>query len=910
VQGADTARAPITPTAIPWWRRFRWTIAGVVLSLLWLILALGPLHGHANEPLLASLGRVPLLALAAWLGINRAFSTVGRRRLSLLLIASSLLSIAVGEVLWAVHFASAVGPLNHGLGLWDAFYLAYFVLLLLGLLLLPRIFSSRSDLVKFVLDATIVVVGGGMFIWQFGMSPLLAATPRLDTLGTWIDIAYPLGDLLTLVGVSTILLRLPGGAARGSYVLLSMALLLSMFGDLVWAMSNQHTLPVATGDLLARSFWFAQAVFFLAAAEATRAAGIPIRTRTLPRATLSVLPYVAIVAGYSLVAWMAATDRLVSLRALLMWASAMMIAVVLRQAIANRENTQLLRERERIAGESRLAKLIENAADGILVLASDLVILYASAPAQRMLLGNKGNLRGRSLRDLLHPDDVDSLSLKLAQHDRVDSTHTGKLMLRFTPNDAAAVITETTFTDQRSDPELAGIVLNIRDVTAHQALEDQLRHNALHEPLTQLPGRELFLDRVTRGVARIGQGVDHLAIAVLEIDQYRLINDSLGHVSGDQLLVMCTDRLKRQKRESDTLARLNDTGFALLLEVQGDAAQIIVRMERLINAFASPFVLGASSLRVTCSLGLATAESNAITAAELLRNADTALTMARADGGGRYRTFTPEQHTQVMERLSVQAFIPEAIEQGKFVLHLQPIVGLVDRFPIALRPRVMWRNPTMAPFPIKRLREAARNNDVGMQLSEWVLDRAQREFANVIRYQNGAQHLSLLIPISGKHLRHPDMLDRVQQLLQALGLAAVHLHLSITEDTLGEDIDSALIALRRLRGIGVRLGLAEFGGRASSLASLQENLFDTLLLSSQLVRSLTATSQATALIRGVIALCEGLGARVIAAGVDDASQREILSELGCLYGMGEALAPAMPIEHLLPWLGGRLAEAM
>jgi len=886
-------------------RLFPWSLIGLGLSLVWLVLVIGPLHGHALEPLLSSLGRIPLLLMATALAMRRSLASTGRTRWSLVLISLALLAIAAGEALWAAEYLRVQA--RPGLGAWDAFYLGYFPLLLGGLLLLPRTFSSRSDLAKFLLDAAIVVVGGGMFIWHYGLAPMMSETGAPTGLAHLIDIAYPIGDLLTLVGLATVLLRLPEGEARRSYLLLGLALVASLVGDLIWVLFDPQQAPWS--DLVARGCWFGQSLLFLAAAESTLRRGTPVRARALPKASLGVLPYVALVAGYGLVAWSAATDRFVSLRQLLVWASVMTVAVVLRQAIASRENALLLRDHARIAGESRLSKLIENAADGILVLASDQQILYASPPAQRMLATAGTGLVGRSMRSLLVADDAEALSLKLVQLDRASGSRMGKLMLRLqTPT--GIVLAETTVTDQRADPDLAGIVLNIRDVTAHQALEDQLRHDALHEPLTQLPGRELFLDRVTRGLAMMGNGVDHLAVAVLEIDQFRLINDSLGHESGDQLLVMCSDRLKRQKRESDTLARLNDTGFAVLLEAQGDAGQFAPRVERLMSAFATPFVLGPNSLRVSCSLGFAVARADTSSAAELLRNADTALNTARADGGGGYRLFAPEQHTQVMERLSLQAFIPEAIEQGKFVLHLQPVVGLVDGYPIALRPRVNWREPESAPFPMERLRDAVRQHEIGMQLGEWILDHAQREFANVIRYQSGSGHLSLLIAISGQHLRHPGLLDRVQQLLQRLGLAAVNLHLSITEDSLAEAPDLALAALRRLRSIGVRLALAEFGGRASSLASLHENLFDTLVLSSQLVRALSPSSRASALVRGVIALGEGLGTRVIAAGVDVELHRDLLAELGCLYGMGDALAPPMPVEHLLPWLGGRLAAAL
>lgn len=904
MQGNHEASSNPAPPR-PLWRAFPWTIAGLALGLLWLLLAYGPLRGNALSPLLGSFGRMPLLIVATWLCLRRSRASVGRTRWSLILIAGALVAITVGDVLWSLEYLRSYR--RPGLGAWDALYLGYFPLILGGLMLLPRAFASRSDLAKFMLDATIVVVGGGMFVWQFLLSHLIARAAPLRDLHSFIDLAYPVGDLLTLVGIATVLLRLPQGQARRSYRLLGFALIASLAGDLMWALFDPE--QVSWSDPLARIFWFSQSLLFLAAAESTLRGGAAVRARALPRASLAALPYIALIAGYGLLAWVAITGRTSALHALLGWASVMTVAVVLRQAISHRENVFLLRDHARLAGEARLAKLIENAADGILVLASDLRIIYASPPAQRMLADNGGALPGRAIRSLLIAEDADALTAKLGVIDHDSSRRAGKLMLRFQIG-GNLVLTEATVTDQRADPDLAGIVLNIRDITAHQALEDQWRHDALHEPLTQLPGRELFLDRVERGRAALGRGIDQLAVAVLDIDQYRLINDSLGHEYGDQLLLLCRDRLQQQKRDSDTLARINDTGFAVLLEAQGDAAQFAARIERLMSVFATPFVLGANSLRVSCSLGFAVADGKAATAAELLRQADTALTLSRTDGGGGYRVFAPEQHAQVMERLRVQACIPEAIEQGKFVLHLQPVVGLVDGFPIALRPRVSWRDAESAPFPLARLREAVRHNEIGMQLGEWILDQAQREFANVIRYQSGAGHLSLLIAISGQQLRHPGLIERVQRLLHKLGLAAVNLHLSITEDSLADEHEAAMMALRQLRSVGVRLALAEFGGRASSLASLHENLFDTLVLSSQLVRSLTPSSRATALVRGVIALGEGLGTRIIAAGVDNDAQRELLAELGCLYGMGNALAPPMAVEHLLPWLGGRLAEAL
>ncbi|PJA41848.1 MAG: hypothetical protein CO182_05640, partial [Lysobacterales bacterium CG_4_9_14_3_um_filter_62_6] len=578
------------------------------------------------------------------------------------------------------------------------------------------------------------------------------------------------------------------------------------------------------------------------------------------------------------------------------------------QAIAHRENTLLLHERERRASESRIAKLIENAADGILILDSAMQIHYLSPSAKRLL-----NLQAQALplpiTTLLHPDDSDGLRLKLQQLQPSVSSSSGKLMLRFLPNEQPLLLAEVTVTDQRDDPELAGIVLNLHDVTAHQQLEDQLRHDALHDALTGLPGRELFLDRVARSMNRLGQSSAQVAVAVLDIDQYRLISDSLGHASGDRLLQLVAERLQGQTRSVDGLSRISDSGFAILLEGAVDDNRFQVRIERLHAAFAHPILLEENALPITASIGLASTARQAISPADLLRNADTALALAKTQGGGQQQWFAPEQHQQVVERLALLATIPQMIEQSQFTLHLQPVVGLVDGYPIALRPRLRWRFPETAPWPLARVYEATRNNDSGLQLGEWMLHQAQREFSAITRYQTGVSHLSLLILLSGQHLRQPGLVGRVQEVLERLGLAAVNLTISITEDSITDDPKAALAALKNLRNLGVRLALAKFGGRASSLSSLHENLFDTLLLSGQLVRSLTADTRTMALVRGVIALGAGLGARVIATGVDTEQQRDLLAELGCLYGIGDALAAAMPVEHLLPWLGGRLAES-
>jgi EAL domain-containing protein (putative c-di-GMP-specific phosphodiesterase class I) len=313
-------------------------------------------------------------------------------------------------------------------------------------------------------------------------------------------------------------------------------------------------------------------------------------------------------------------------------------------------------------------------------------------------------------------------------------------------------------------------------------------------------------------------------------------------------------------------------------------------------------------LRLSAGIGVAVARDG-VSAADLLRDADTAVTTAKQAGPNRHHIFEPELHARVVERLALQAAVPDGLDHDRFVVHLQPVVGLVDGRPIALRPRLRWRDPRNAPFPIERLRGVVLDADIAFRLGEWILATAQREYINLLRYQPAAGALSLLIPLDSRHLQHAGLVQRVSALLEQIGMPAVNLMVAVSEEALGGESELSLRPLRQLRGIGVRLALARFGGRGSSLAALHEPLFDALILSRSLSQGLGAGDRGQTLVRGVLALTEALGARAIATGVDTPEVRDALAALGCRYGLGQALAQPMPLEHLLPWLGARLAEA-
>lgn len=893
-----------------WLQGYRASVFAAVVGAAWLVFVLPPaLTGTPPPSAVYALPRALLLLLATTLVLHHALANLdpGRVRRSWLCIGAAVAAIFLGEANRA--WTSLHGGAATGFGLSDICYLAYFPLMLAGLLQLPRVFSGGSDLGKFLLDCATVAVGGGMFVWHFGIRPALVANSQADPLVAWVATAYPVGDLLTLVGMATVLLRLPTGPTRSVYLLLGAALTASLAGDLLWILVQLRPgAPTAVAELL----WFAQAVLFVWMADTARRRAHAFNERRSDRVgRFAILPYLALAAGYALIAAVVVGHGSASnpaLPSLLGWGAVLIACVVARQTLASRETAMLLAERMRLSGESRLAKLIENAADGIFVLDREFRTVYASPSALRLLATRPARLIGLPITGFLAPDDAESLRSLLAGLDRDRGRRAGKLMLRFTADDGGQAWTETAVSDERHDPDLAGIVLNVRDVSEHHRLEAQMQHEALHDALTQLPSRELFLDRVSRALVQARRAGQTVAVAVLDLDQFRLINDSLGHATGDQVIVLVAERLKSSLRSGDTLARLGADEFALMLDDAGEPAALNTRLERVLASFQGPFRIGRHSLRLSAGIGVAVARDG-VAADDLLRDADTAVTSAKQAGPNCYHIFEPELHARVLERLALQAAVPDALDHDRFVVHLQPVVGLVDGYPIALRPRLRWRDPANAPFPIERLRGVVHDAEVAFRLGEWMLATAQREYTNLMRYQPAAGALSLLIPLDSRHLHQTGLVQRVSALLEQIGMPAVNLMVSVSEEALGGDSEPALQPLRQLRGIGVRLALARFGSRASSLAALHEPLFDALILSRSLSQGLAIGGRGQTLVRGVVALAEALGARAIATGVDTPEIREALAELGCLYGIGSALAQPMPLEHLLPWLGGRLAES-
>ncbi|HET7844429.1 MAG TPA: EAL domain-containing protein [Xanthomonadales bacterium] len=878
------------------WRARPWTLAGCVVAGALLVAEAVMADVPERALRFALYARAPLLLAAVWFGWRaaRANAANPRTRLSWLWVTAGFAVLLPGDIAFALELAaSKEAPATVA----DVFYLGYFVLILGGLLSFPRVFRNRSDAAMFALDAGIVAIGGGMVLWHFGVEPVIDAAEGSITATLLLDLAYPLGDLLTLLGIATVLLRLPRGPRRLSLLLLALPFVLSLAGDTVWMVSQTNV----EGRLLAQALWLLQPIAFVAAAE--QEARRPREARedeTLAwQPAFGLLPYLGLLLGYAVLAQAAYGERTPRVQGLLPGAIALTLLVVARQALAQRENRALLAEAVRRADERRFAALVRNASDVIFIVDSAMRVSYASPAAEQLVHAGPA-----SLLDVVHPDDRTALRDYVAACVRGQARHAA-LDLRFGSPTGSWVATETRLTNLLTDPEVRGIVLNARDVSERRQLEEQLRAQALTDTLTSLPNRALFMDRVARAFAR--DGGRGIAVAVLDLDHFTQVNDGLGHRIGDQVLATVAARIASGLSGADSAARIGGDDFGLLFEGVAGEDLLRARVERVRSAVAQPLRAEGHAVRLTASVGVALGQGAGSTEG-MLRNADIALMHVRTEGGDGVELFRSDRHGRVVERLALEAQLPKLLEANAFTVVFEPVVHLASGRPTGIYVRLDWRTPN-PDLSIAAVEAAARESAASATLGRWVRQAMQKDLSSLLRYLPDAGELGVGLRLEAPQLRDELLCDEIAALVTRLELPPRNLVLELPASALTPMTGQLAHTLQRLRELGVSLGLGEFGAVHASFELLDAFRFDGLVLAEALVERVDAGPRPGALVRGAIATGRSLEMRVVAPNVRTQRQRQLLGELGCEFAFGPAVAPAMGYEHLLPFLAARFAEA-
>jgi diguanylate cyclase (GGDEF)-like protein/PAS domain S-box-containing protein len=433
----------------------------------------------------------------------------------------------------------------------------------------------------------------------------------------------------------------------------------------------------------------------------------------------------------------------------------------------------------------------------------------------------------------------------------------------------------------------------LADALERKAVEDEIRHSALHDDLTGLPNRTLFLDRIEQALARLRRRKSLAAILFLDFDHFKVINDSLGHHVGDELLAAAAPRIKHAVRASDTVARFGGDEFAILLEEIAGEADAIEMAERVAALFTRPFVVAGSEHFVSASVGIAIAHGGELPM-ELVRDADAAMYRAKERGRSRYEVFDEAMRGRALARLRVENDLRRALERGELRLDYQPVVSLRDRAMVGVEALIRWHHPQRGLIPPAEFIPVAEENGLIEPIGRWVLDRACRQAAHWHAVAPDSRPLEIAVNLSAVQLTKTGLTDTVRTALQASGLDPACLCLEITETAMLRERETIEDTLRALGELGVRVVLDDFGTGYSSLSYLPRLPLDALKIDRSFVDGLGTEPRDTAITEAIVAMSRALSLGVVAEGVEHERQVAELLRLGCELAQGFHFSRPVP----------------
>ena len=437
----------------------------------------------------------------------------------------------------------------------------------------------------------------------------------------------------------------------------------------------------------------------------------------------------------------------------------------------------------------------------------------------------------------------------------------------------------------------------LADALERQAIEDAIRDRAVHDPLTGLPNRVLFVDRLEHALSRLGRAGSLCAILFLDLDQFKLVNDSLGHHVGDELLTAAAPRLRQALRSSDTVARFGGDEFGILLEDIASERDAIETAERIAAIFARPFVLSGSEHFVTTSIGIALARGGE-RADDLIRDADAAMYRAKDRGRARYEVFDEGMRGRAIERLRVENDLRRALERDELRLEYQPVVSLRNFSLVGVEALLRWRHPERGDIPPSEFIPIAEENGLIEPIGRWVLEQACRQAAEWYEARPDSAPLTMSVNLSAVQVTRRSLPDVVANVLRTTGLDPACLSLEITETVMVRDAEGLGEVLKALKALGVRLVLDDFGTGYSSLSYLTRLPLDVLKIDRSFVDGLGSESRDTAITETIIAMSRALSLDVVAEGVETSEHVRELSRLGCGLAQGFHFSRAVPAEEI------------
>jgi diguanylate cyclase (GGDEF)-like protein len=716
-------------------------------------------------------------------------------------LALALLSVATGNILWAVfEVGLGIEPFPSPA---DGFYLVYYPLVLIGVLLLPTRRLHPTDRWRMGLDMSIVLVAATLVLWTYWLGPL-AAIVHEERLIVWLlSLAYPVGSLILLGALLMLLYRQPKGEQPGPLVLVALSLGMGILGDMVYgyqAMAGVYESAtwLDLTWLLGSLFYFIAGVWqgtssaSAAAVTANQGAERPVQYRL--NSCLTYLPYTWAIGAYLMLE--ESHGRGHHLDSWLTGGVGGVIALVLvRQLLTLREND----------------------------------LLFAQVRQQAVALATTNQ----------------ELQVEIEERKRA---------------------------------------------------EQRLAHDALHDALTGLPNRVLFLDRLRHAIelTRRRQSY-HFAVLFLDLDHFKVVNDSLGHAVGDQLLIGIGHRLRLCLRAGDTVARLGGDEFVILLEDTEQEDDAVQTADRILATLRQPFNLSGHELLVKASIGIITDAGNYEQPEDVLRDADIAMYEAKTQGRSRSEVFNVELRERAQLRLELENDLRHALNREELELYYQPILSLRSDHITGFEALLRWRHPVRGLIAPNDFIPIAEETGLIVPIGRWVLHEACRQLRTWHDQFPQSPPLTMSVNISGVQFSEPTFLVEVENILAEVGLDPTTLRLELTERVWLNSTAETVVLFRQLSRMGIQLHIDDFGTGYSSLAYLQNFPIRMLKIDRTFLNKMDEDSNSKDIVRAVIAMAHDLGMEAVAEGVETVEQLDSLKRFGCNYGQGYLLS--RPIDH-------------
>ena len=789
-------------------------------------------------------------------------------------------------------------------------------LMLLALLQLPSAPRNAVDKSRFWIDVATVAVGGMLVVWFDLRSPSVSPFNKNWNLLA-LSHATATGDLVLLLTTSVLWRRVITSAMSNVMLLLSLAFLVMFLADV--AVTSELRRGVDVGQWIAASVPIV-ACLLAGAAWMQRRAGNSRRLRrsgdTRLAHSTTIIPYLAVLPGVALLLKSANEQGVQPLGGLVIGAVVLTGLAFLRQVVSNRENVRILAESKARESEARFRALVQHSSDVITIVDTDGTIRYISPSVSTVFGHEPRQLVGSKLASIVHPDDLLGAMQFLGEIAQLQGpigeagharTPTRNKEWRVSHANGTWLTVDSVGTNLLEEPMVQGIVLNTRDVTERRNIEEQYMHQAFHDSLTDLANRSLFLFQVGHALARGTRHAQPVTVLFLDLDNFKTVNDSLGHQAGDRLLVDAARRLAACVRDSDLIARLGGDEFAVLVEESESEDEVLLVAERIANALATPFLLNNKEVFVSASIGIARTNAGD-TADELVRNADVAMYIAKTRGKGRYVLFEPEMHSAALQRLDTEADLRKAIDRDEFYLEYQPIVMLETGEVTGAEALLRWRTSDRRTVPPSMFIPIAEETGLILPIGRWVL----REACRTARQweQDRGFPLRVTVNLSGRQLQDASIIGDVESALRDSGFSASHLVLEITESILMQHTDVSLERLEKLKQLGVSLAIDDFGTGYSSLSYLQRYPIDILKIDKAFVDAIDKGGDGPVLATAIVALGETLRLDTVAEGIETEAQRGHLLQLGCELGQGYLFAPALSVDDFSRLLGARGVRAL